>query len=326
MEVHIKNNILYISSNVVDILGLEFIIKNYYYGYFVDNCSILAHIHDNLLDTYKQREEFMELFKNIIYSDKREVGSYFIELHPNFMYAELEFFCKLKTIYPTIDLYTLKKIYMIHNILCYYNNISSKQHTQNVNGYIDTIDSIHNLHNAHILHNLHSDNESNAANNTENNTIDDTESSTLDNTITSQNTHYYYRPGNFSFIHNNKQWREALTYDYNIIDTLHTDNTNYGIIGWEYLKKYIVNEIDIQYDYMKFTYDLCNMYDNQEYPYPVNDDVYEKMYHITQSIKMYPCHTRETQNESFKHMLYIAKYGWNRYVNNYMENRYITYV
>ena len=44
------------------------------------------------------------------------------------------------------------------------------------------------------------------------------------------------------------------------------------------------------------------------------------MYDITQLIKMYPCHTPETKNESFKHMLYIAKYGWNRYVNKYMEN------
>ena len=322
MEVHIKNNILHINSDIVDILGLEFIIKNYYYGYFVDNCNILAHIDHNLLHTYKQREDFMELFRNIIYSDKREVGSYFIELHPNFMYAELEFFCKLKTIYPTIDLYTLKKIYMIHNILCYYNNVSNKQHKQNISYYIDTIDSIDSIQNIHTIHTIHcvqSDNESNT-NSTENNAInDDNESTIVDNSTKHQNSHYYYRPGNFSFIHNNKQWREALTYDYNIIDTLHTDNTNYGIIGWEYLRKYTVNEIDIQYDYTKFTYDICNTYDNQEYTYPVYDDVYEKIYDITQLIKMYPCHTKETKNESFKHMLYIAKYGWNRYVNNYMK-------
>ena len=77
---------------------------------------------------------------------------------------------------------------------------------------------------------------------------------------------------------------------------------------------------DIEYDYIKFTYDIFNTYDNRSYP--VYDDLYDKMFHITKLIKMYPCHTPETRNESFKHMLYIAKYGWNRYVDNYMIFKY----
>jgi len=304
MKIYTKNNILNIDDHVINHLGLEFIIKNYYNGYYVDNLNILVYIHHSFLETYKQRECFMESFKNIIYYDKKNVGTHFIELHPNFIYAELEFFTRLKEIYPTINLYDLKKKYLIDNILCYYNIISDNQHKKNITNYINS-----------------SDNESNNSNISDtisnNSNISDNES----NTDTKQFINNY-RPaaGDFSFIYDNKPWREALTYDYSIIDNLHTDNSNYGIIGWEYLKKNNMYSDDIEYDYIKFTHDIFNSYDNGSYP--VYDDLYEKLFHITQLIKMYPCHTLETRNESFKHMLYIAKYGWNRYVDNYMIFKY----